>query len=214
MDHSSKGLFDFIFRDSSNKIFIWGSLILIVIQLLIFKYCYPYASFINGDSYTYLYSAFNNFNIYYHPIGYPKFLRLVSVFSQSDTALIIFQYLSIQISGIAFIFTLFYFFNPSIITKIILICFIVLNPIFLYMGSMVSSDALFLTLSLIWFNLLVWAIFRPNYKNTIFLSLILFLAFTVRYNALYYPLINFIGLLLIEKNINLYFLKVQLLDFC
>lgn len=190
---------DFIFKDPINKFLVWGCLIIVIIQLIFFKYWYPYASFINGDSYSYLISAFNNFDIDTYPIGYSKFLRLFSVFSHSDTVLVIFQYLSIQFSGIALIFSLFYFFSPTIITKFSLLILFILNPVFLYLGNYISSDALFLSLSVIWFTLLLWSIFRPSFIIITTLSVILFISFTVRYNALYYPIITLIGILLINK---------------
>ncbi|WP_143080967.1 hypothetical protein [Chitinophaga rupis] len=65
----------------------------------------------------------------------------------------------------------------------------VLNPLFLYMGNMISSDGLFLALSLIWITLLLWIIHRPNTNLIIWHTLVLFIAFTVRYNALIYPVI-------------------------
>ena len=192
---------DFILKDSINKKFVligfWG----VIIQLLFFKYWYPFASFINGDSYTYLASAFNNYDIGYHPIGYPKFLRLFSVFSHSDTVLVVFQYVLLQISALSFVFTIFYFFSPSKISRIILFGFILFNPIFLYLANYISSDSLFLSLSLIWFNLLLWCIYNPNVKNVTVNALIVFLVFTIRYNAMYYPAVLVVAFLLYRRKI-------------
>lgn len=189
----------FIIKKPENRRLLFISLMIIIVQLLFFKYWYPFASFINGDSYSYLVSAFNNLSINTYPIGYSKLLRAFSVFTHSDTALVVFQYLSIQLSGLSLMYTLFFFFSPSVITKLILITFILLNPVFLYTSNYISSDAIFLSLSLIWFNLLLWSIFRPRYKNIILLIFILFLCFTFRYNSLYYPLITILGLILISK---------------
>lgn len=192
---------DFIFKDYLNKRLVLIGALGITIQLLFFKYWYPFASFINGDSYTYLASAFYNYDIGYHPIGYPKFLRLFSVFSNSDTVLVVFQYALLQISALSFVFTIFYFYAPSKIAKIILFCSILLNPIFLYLANYISSDSLFLSLSLIWFNLLLWCIYSPNIKNVTINALTVFLVFIIRYNALYYPVILVVAFLLYRRKI-------------
>ncbi len=58
-----------------------------------------------------------------------------------------FQYLTLQCSSLFLIFTLFYFYRPCKTVQIVLLSFIVLNPLFLYMANLVSSDSIFLGLS-------------------------------------------------------------------
>jgi hypothetical protein len=65
----------------------------------------------------------------------------------------------------------------------------VFNPLFLHLGNMVSSDGLFLALSMTWFTLLLWIIYKPSNKIICLHTIVLFLVFTVRYNALIYPFI-------------------------
>jgi hypothetical protein len=65
----------------------------------------------------------------------------------------------------------------------------VLNPLFLHLGNMVSSDGLFLALSMAWFALLLWIIYKPSNKIIFWHALVLFAAFIVRHNALIYPFI-------------------------
>jgi len=65
----------------------------------------------------------------------------------------------------------------------------VINPLFLYMANYISSDGFFLALSLAWFGLLLWVIHRPDTRIIVAQALVLFIAFTVRYNALIYPFI-------------------------
>ncbi|MEV4886042.1 hypothetical protein MRBLMN1_004599 [Chitinophaga ginsengisegetis] len=62
------------------------------------------------------------------------------------------------------------------------------------MANYVSSDAFFLSLSLIWFTQLFWIIDQPTNKLILLNAIILFIAFTVRYNALFYPLIAIVAL--------------------
>lgn len=181
---------EFLFKNSTNRKTIILAGIAIIIQFVIFKFLYPYASYIHGDSFVYLRGAHENLGINTYPIGYSKFLRLLSVFTNSDTTVVGFQYLFVQISALFFLLTLFYFYSPGKLIQRILLIFMVGNPLLLYMANMISSDCLFLSLSLIWFALLIWTIHSP-FKGIIVLNtLVLFLAFTVRYNALIYPLIS------------------------
>jgi hypothetical protein len=179
----------FLFYNPRNRRILWLAAAAIVIQFAIFKYLYPFASYIHGDSFKYLEAADNNSTIALYPIGYSKFLRLVSIFAKPDTVLIGLQYLLIQSSAIFLLFTIFYFYRSGNVIQIILLCFMVFNPLFLHLGNMVSSDGFFLALSLAWFSLLLWIIHQPSNKTIFWHGLVLFIAFTVRYNALIYPFI-------------------------
>jgi len=186
----------FLFRNPLNRACIWAAAIALIIQFAVFKYFYPFASFINGDSYVYLETAYHNFSINTYPVGYSNFLRLFSVFTKSDTVLIGFQYGVLQAALLWFLFTVFYFYRPGRAVQLILLGFMVLNPVFLYLANYVSSDSLFLTLSLVWFTLLLWIMHRPTARLIFWHALVLFLAFTVRYNALFYPIITGMAFLL------------------
>ena len=72
----------------------------VVAQFVIFKCLYPFAGFINADSYVYLQAAFLNLDINNYPVGYSKFLRVFSTLTRSDTALVAFQYAAIQAGGL------------------------------------------------------------------------------------------------------------------
>lgn len=179
-----------------NRTFLWIAATAIIAQFTIFKFCYPYAGFINGDSYVYIASAYYNSDINTYPIGYSKFLRIFSTFTRSDTALVAFQYLSIQASALWLLYTLSQIFQPRRPTKILLFVFVIFNPTWLFISNYVSSDALFLALSLVWFSLLLQILQSPNKKLLICQSAVLLIAFMVRYNALYYPFIAALALLL------------------
>lgn len=180
---------EFLFKDRQNRVIIYISVAAIIIQFSIFKYLYPYASYIHGDSFSYLDTAFYNLDINTYMVGYSRFLRLFSVFTSSDTVLVAFQYLFIQASVLFLLFTIFYFYKPARLTQFILLTFMVFNPLFLHLGNLVSSDCFFVTLSLTWFTLLLWIIHRPSTQIIIWQAIVLFIAFTVRYNALIYPFI-------------------------
>lgn len=202
---------DYIFNIKENRPYVWTAVIGIIIQLLFFKYWYPFASFINGDSYAYLETSYLNLDINTYPVGYSMFLRLFSVFTKSDTVLVVFQYALLQSSILSFVFTLFYFYSPAKLTRISLFGFMLFNPVFLYLANYVSSDTLFLSLSIMWFTSLIWIVYRPTTRLMIFHGLVLFLAFTVRYNAMFYPLIAGVAFLLSR---NRYMLKIAGLGLC
>jgi len=193
------GFKSWLLENRINRTFLWIAGIAILVQFVIFKILYPYAGFINGDSYVYLESAWFNYDINTYPVGYPKFLRLFSIFTKSDTALVAFQYLAVQVSALWFIFTLFTVYALQKLTKWLMFIFVVFNPVFLYISNYVSSDSIFLALSLTWFTLLLWILKAPTYRLIIIQTLVLFLAFIVRYNALYYPVIAAIALLLSKQ---------------
>jgi protoporphyrinogen oxidase len=192
---------DYLLNNKLNRTFLRIAGIAIVVQFIVFKLLYPYAGFINGDSYVYLQSAFFNYDINTYPIGYSKFLRLFSVFSRSDTALVAFQYIAMQLSSLWLIFTLFRFFSSGKVTKWLMFSFVTFNPVFLYMSNYVSSDSIFLALSLVWFTILLWILYHPTTRLITWQALILALAFMVRYNALYYPIISAIVFLLSRQSI-------------
>jgi hypothetical protein len=88
----------FLFHNRRNRIILYLAAAAIIIQFAIFKYFYPFANYIHGDSFRYLDSADKNLTIYTYPIGYSKFLRLVSIFAKPDVVLTSLQYLMIQCS--------------------------------------------------------------------------------------------------------------------
>lgn len=202
------GFKDYLLKDRLNRTLLAIIGTALIIQFTIFKILYPFASFINGDSYVYLQSAYSNSDVNIYPIGYSKFLRLFSVFSSSDTLLVALQYFMIQASALWFIFTLCFFHRPKNIFKIIMLTLLVLNPVFLYLSNYVSSDSLFLSLSLLWFTLILWILQRATLKLILLQTFVLFLAFMVRYNALYYPIFSLIALLLSSQPLKLKFVGI------
>ena len=158
----------------------------VVVQFGVFKYFYPFTSYIHGDSFVYLDTAYNNKSINTYMIGYSMFLRFFSTLSTSDLALAAFQYVLIVSSALFFSFTVFYFYCPRKWSQVVLLTFMIGNPLFIYLGNLVSSDGLFLAISLIWTSVLIFLINKPSLKLIIWHTLIIYIAFTIRYNALIY----------------------------
>src|SRR5689334_2481221 len=97
---------EFLFKNKQNRLLLILTSAAIIIQFGVFKYLYPYASYIHGDSFSYLNAADQNLTINTYLIGYSKFLRLFSVFAKPDYMLVAFQYLLIQFSTLFLLFTI------------------------------------------------------------------------------------------------------------
>jgi hypothetical protein len=180
---------EFLFK-SQNKKVLFIYILVAIFQFAIFKYFYPFASYIHGDSFSYLDAAYENRTINTYLIGYSKFLRLFSVFAKPDYLLVSFQYLLIHCSVLFLLFSTFYFFKITRPIKYIILICMLFNPLFWHLANLISSDGLFLSISMIWFTLLLWVIYKPSKRIIIWHAISLFLAFTVRYNSLIYPFIS------------------------
>jgi hypothetical protein len=99
----------------------------------------------------------------------------------------------IQYSILFLLFTIFYFYKAGRVMQAVLLCFMVFNPLLLHLANMISSDGLFLALSMTWFALLLWIIYKPSNKIIYWHAAVLFAAFSVRYNALIYPFISLLA---------------------
>lgn len=199
---------NYLFNNKINRRIGWFAAAALILQFAIFKYFYPYGNFIHDDSFIYIETAYKNLDINSYLVGYSRFLRLISVFTTYDLILFFIQYILIQISALLFLTTLFYLFNPSKLLQISLLCFVVFNPLFLHLANLVSSDGFFLALSLIWFSLLLHIIKSPSRLLILLQSLVLFIAFTVRYNALIYPFITIVAFSLSPQSLKMKILSV------
>jgi hypothetical protein len=175
--------------DRANRNYLVVFCIAIPVQLIVFKWLYPFADFFT-DSFSYIYAAAHHMDVNMWPIGYSKFLLWFHAITSSDTAVVAFQYLLVELSALYFFITLRSFIPISGIVANVLFCFLFLNPLLLYLCNYISSDAIFLALSLLWLTELLWTMVRPTKRHLLFQAVLLVLAFTVRYNALYYPLIT------------------------
>lgn len=181
-----------LLKDRENRFLLWLAAVVIIAQFAIFKFLYPYPNFMAPDSYNYLEAASDNQFINIWAIGYSKFLRLFSTFTKSHLGLVWFQYLSLEASLLYLLFTIRYLMSPDRwVFRGLMIC-ILLIPLIPHTSNLVSSDALFMTLSLIWFTHLLWMLYKPTIRMLLLHAIILLLAFMVRYNALYYPIISIV----------------------
>lgn len=160
----------------------------ILLQFLIFKWIYPFASFFQ-DSYSYIYAAMEGHIISYRPIGYSWFLILIHSIWASDTFLVFIQYVLLQMAGLYLYFSLDRLYNLRKAAGNVLFYFLLLDPLGLYLANLVSSDALFTGLTLVWLTELLWLMHRPTWGRLLLQLALLILIFYIRYTALYYPII-------------------------
>jgi len=171
--------------------------LLVLVELIIFKVVYPSPNFI-PDSYSYIAAAYHNMQINIWPIGYSKFLRLLSSFTHSDYVLVSLQYLMLQCSILYFLNTVKRLVNIE--GRLSIFLYIALfNPLSLYIANLVSSDAIFTALSFTWFTQLLLLSYQFDIKTIVFHSFVLLFAFSFRYNGLIYPVISTVVILMARK---------------
>jgi hypothetical protein len=183
-------------EDKENKRLFRFSLIVIVVSFGWLKFVYPYPNFLQPDSQWYVNAALKNDFINYWPTGYSKFLRMVSVFSRSHLILVILQYLLLMSSVLYFLFTIRYLLPSDKWLFRSLFAISIINPLIPHVANIVSSDALFASLSLVWFTQLLWISYQPSRRLLLFHAVILLLAFMVRFSAIWYPFISISAILL------------------
>ena len=178
----------FLTKKTTNRKYLLIATAGIFIQFIVFKLCYPFGDFFS-DSYTYINAASHHHNISFRPIGYSRFLELIHLMTPSDTVVVLIQYLIIQAGGLLLFFTLRYFFHLSKTICNIVFALLVFNPVLLYISNYICSDALFIGLSLMWVNQLVWIMNKPKWIHFLPLAGLLFITFTLRYAALFLPVV-------------------------
>ncbi|WP_217602352.1 hypothetical protein [Chitinophaga sp. GbtcB8] len=179
-----------IWQDPESRLLLWIATAAIIIQFICFKILYPYPNFMPPDSHSYIAAAESNQFVNIWAIGYSKFLRLFSSFTSSDLALTAFQYFFLQGSILYLLYTVRYLLGPSKTAFRIMFGCCVLNPLMLHISNFVSSDALFTAFSLLWFTQVLWILYAPRPRLLVLHAVVLLCAFTLRYTALFYPLIS------------------------
>jgi len=183
-----KGSFrHFIFQKKENKKLLFIALAGAIAQFFAFKLLYPFPDFIS-DSYSYIDTNLYKMNVNLWPIGYSKYLWFIHQITPSHTFLIFTQYFLLEAALLYFFYSFQYLFNLSEKHVNILFVFLFFNPIFLYLSNCVLSDALFCTISLILFTQLMWMYYKPRPYQIFLQVLLIGVAFTLRYTAIYYPL--------------------------
>lgn len=172
-----------------NQKFNVAIVVLAFVQFIVFKTLYPYPDFFS-DSYSYIFGAYAHLDVNIWPIGYSKFLALFHWFTHSAIALNLFQYFFLEFTALMFYHTIAYFYPTGKTTKALLCLILFVNPLNLYLANYISSDCLFISLSLLWIASLIWIIQRPTWYLILTQAFVFIVAFAFRYNAMYYPIVS------------------------
>jgi hypothetical protein len=168
------------------------------VEWLLFKVYYPYADFFT-DSYSYIETAAQGDAVGYRPLGYSLFLRLVHAVSTSDTAVVTLQYALVQGACLGLFVTLVKRYAIPATAARVLLAGLLLNPTIPYLCNYISSDALFLGLSLIWLTLLMGLLREPTWWRLWLQLVLLFAIFNLRFVALFYPAVAALCFLLLRR---------------
>ncbi|HEV2482471.1 MAG TPA: hypothetical protein VGS79_22555 [Puia sp.] len=178
--------------------YLYIAIPVMMVEWIVFKSYYPFADFFT-DSYSYIEAAVQQDAIGYRPIGYSLFLRLVNAVWTSDTFLVTVQYLLVQGACLGLFLTLVRRCELGPRASGVLLAFLLLNPTISYLCNYVSSDALFVGLSIIWLTVLMGMMRAPTWWRLALQVALLFIIFNVRYVALYYPAVASLSFLLLRK---------------
>ena len=182
-------LADFIFKDKKNRFYFWLAIGLNVAGFIYFKsYWFQPANFSYSTS-GLIQEAASNASVGLWPIGYAKVLWFFHLMTHSDTVVVAFQYFFLIGVLLYFFFTLHYFYTFAKNSFLLLFVFLFFDPIFLYLANYITADALFTGVSLLWFTQLIWIIHRPQPYQVFAQAILLFVAFTLSYQAAWYPVI-------------------------
>jgi hypothetical protein len=180
--------------------FTWLGVVLpiMAVEWIGFKYLYPYADYFT-DSYSYIQAAAQGDAISFRPIGYSIFLRMVHAIAASDTLVVTLQYGVVQGACLGLVLSLRRWCGLGEQTVAILMAFLLLNPTTPYVCNYISSDALFIGLSLTWLTMLMGLLRDPGWGRMGLQLALLFVIFNLRYVALFYPAVAALTVLLARR---------------
>ncbi len=186
----------FILND--NKKYLLSAIAIGVVYFLVLRSLYPVPSFYS-DSFTWIGAAKNNQPVTFRPIGYSKLVQFFKHFSISDLALTAAQYFSNLIANLILFFTCIYFFAYNRVSKNLLFALLILNPFYLFYSNYVSADAFFFSFTIAFFTLLIWILYKPSRYVIVIQLAILALLFQLRYNAIIFPAISSLALVISKQ---------------
>lgn len=181
-----KSLWLFI-ANSANKKWLYLTLVITVIYLILLRNFLPSPSFLS-DSFTYIQAARDNSVISFRPFGYSAFLQCLHHLTTSDLAIVVTQYILNIIANLLLFFTCIYHFPLHRKLKWLLFVLLIGNPLYLIYSNYILSDALFCSITVLWFTLLILILKKPKWKYFIIQLLLLAFLFGLRYNAIVFPL--------------------------
>ncbi|MBV8253583.1 MAG: hypothetical protein JO154_13330 [Chitinophaga sp.] len=183
----------FVFKNPRNRKFLYAAIILTIVQFILFKILYPFPDFIS-DSASYIDTNLEHLKVNLWPVGYSYFIALIHGISASHVFLVAVQYLLLQATLLYVFYAAAYLLNLRPVNTTIFFFFLIVNPAFLYLANCVLSDTLFLAISMIIFMQYLWIFRQPKLSYILIQGVLIGLAFTIRYTAIYYPLVTLLAI--------------------
>lgn len=189
---------DYVWRTKNNKQLLLAGLCIGLIYFIVLRVLFPLPSFY-FDSYTYIKAAAEKQFISFRPIEYSEFINFFHSFSKSDAALIFGQYFFNVIANLFLFFTIAFLFPIGKALRITLFVLLTCNPLYLFYSNYILSDSFFCSLTVAWFAILIWILYRPNLAQLFIQLLLLLLLFKLRYNAMIFPVFTTLALVLSKQ---------------
>lgn len=183
-----------------NRFWLFSAFIVSLVYFIALRLIYPIPSYY-ADSYTWVGAAATGQPVTFRPIGYSKALMFFRLLSTSDIALVASQFFSNVIVNLFLFFTANYFFRFRKMLKCFLFVLLIINPFYLFYCNYVSSDPFFNCLTVLWFTLLIWMLYKPSWFLIVAQLVVLFALFELRYNAIFFPAISTVVVLLSKQSV-------------
>ncbi len=174
----------------ANKKMLLVALSIATACYAILRILFPMPDFF-ADSLSYISWARLNTPVQYRPTGYSTFLRFIREYiSQSDSAVVLIQYLLFVLAGLFCFTSIDYLFGLKKKVKWPLLVLLIVNPILIFQTNMIMSDSIFCSLTVIWFSLCLWAMRTQKWGFLALQIAVLYVTFCIRYTAMFYPAIG------------------------
>jgi hypothetical protein len=162
----------------------------LILHFILLKIFYPHTIVI-GDGHHYIRVANNNLEISGWPIGYPKFLAALHAIVRGDWIIAALQYMLLEGVIVYFYFTIRYLLRPGKWVSLLMLAGLLINPFVLFISNYVFSDGPFAALTVCWFTLTLWYLYKPRPVYAFLFVVVMVAAYSIRYYAMFYPLISF-----------------------
>ena len=167
-----------------------------------FKWLYPQPD-IFLDSTNYIEWALKGHSVTYRPIGYSLFLKFLEGSANNYMTIVLLQYLLFLFATYFFNSTIFRLFSFSNTIKIFTYCLTIYNPFAFFLANLIAPDSFFLSFTAIWLtSMLLMFSGRKKFYTMLGLHLLSYIVlFHLRYNAVYYPIITVLSVLIYKPTV-------------
>ena len=178
-----------------NKRYFLLAIVISIVYFFTLRFLFPVPSYYS-DSYTWIGAARTGQPVTFRPVGYSKIIEFLQLLGKGDFLLIFTQYFLNLFANLLLFFTSTYFFTFKSWLKKLLFLFLIANPFYLFYSNYISSDAFFNSITVVWFTLLMWIFHKPKWSLLIAKLILLAILFELRYNAIFFPVISGVAILL------------------